>query len=154
MVNPTFIGNDHPNRGGRFARFDSLLAQLRRQTEPDIISFDCCITDQDCVCRRPLPPKCILSSRDVKSTGVKFLVVILPSTVMANVATTNGRTVFFIPQKTSNAEHRTPNIETVSTPARFQLTLAFRLGVESLLYSLGFANFMFKRRDFFLHCAV
>src|ERR1700726_2722196 len=35
--------------------------------------------------------KCSLSSRDVKSTGVKFLVVILPSTVMAKVAATNGR---------------------------------------------------------------
>jgi hypothetical protein len=32
-----------------------------------------------------------LSSREVKSTGVKFRVVTLPSTVMANVATTNGR---------------------------------------------------------------
>src|SRR4029077_16418510 len=32
-----------------------------------------------------------LSSREVKSTGPKFRVVILPSTVMANVALTNGR---------------------------------------------------------------
>src|SRR4029077_5890408 len=35
--------------------------------------------------------KCSLSSREVKSTGPKFRVVILPSTVMANVALTNGR---------------------------------------------------------------
>src|SRR5205085_5484539 len=35
--------------------------------------------------------KCVLSSRDVKSTGEKFLVVILPSTVMAKVAATKGR---------------------------------------------------------------
>src|ERR1043166_8208273 len=35
--------------------------------------------------------KCILSSRDVKSTGPNSRVVILPSTVMANVAMTNGR---------------------------------------------------------------
>src|SRR5262245_60520686 len=35
--------------------------------------------------------KCCLSSRDVKLIGVKSLVVILPSTVMANVTATNGR---------------------------------------------------------------
>ena len=35
--------------------------------------------------------KCSLSSREVKSTGAKFFVVTLPSTVMAKVATTNGR---------------------------------------------------------------
>src|SRR5947208_6183968 len=35
--------------------------------------------------------KCSLSSREVKSTGPKFFVVTLPSTVIAKVATTNGR---------------------------------------------------------------
>src|SRR5262245_61071049 len=35
--------------------------------------------------------KCFLSSGEVKSIGVNSLVVILPSTVMANVAATNGR---------------------------------------------------------------
>src|SRR5205085_9958141 len=38
--------------------------------------------------------KC-LSSREVKSTGVKSRMVIFPSTVMANVALTNGRISFF-----------------------------------------------------------
>jgi len=38
--------------------------------------------------------KCILSSREVKSTGEKFRVVIFPSTVMAKVTTTNGRSDF------------------------------------------------------------
>src|SRR5689334_13465246 len=38
--------------------------------------------------------KCCLSSRDVKSTGVKLRVVILPSSVIANVALTNGRSDF------------------------------------------------------------
>jgi hypothetical protein len=35
-----------------------------------------------------------LSSREVKSTGDKFFVVTLPSTVMAKVATTSGRLCF------------------------------------------------------------
>src|SRR4051794_29188420 len=35
--------------------------------------------------------RCVLSSREVKSTGEKFLVVILPSTVIAKVTATNGR---------------------------------------------------------------
>src|ERR1041384_8379969 len=34
--------------------------------------------------------RCALSSREVKSTGVKFFVVILPSTVIANVTATSG----------------------------------------------------------------
>src|ERR1051326_1515721 len=34
--------------------------------------------------------RCALSSREVKSTGEKFFVVILPSTVIANVTATNG----------------------------------------------------------------
>src|SRR2546421_569235 len=39
--------------------------------------------------------KCCLSSREVKSTGAKSRVVILPSTVMAKVALTNGRADFW-----------------------------------------------------------
>src|ERR1700686_2567500 len=35
--------------------------------------------------------KCSLSSREVKSTGVKFFVVIFPSTVIAKVTATKGR---------------------------------------------------------------
>ncbi len=35
-----------------------------------------------------------MSSRDVKSTGEKFLVVILPSVVIAKVTATNGRDGF------------------------------------------------------------
>ena len=35
--------------------------------------------------------RCALSSREVKSTGANFRVVIFPSTVIANVAKTNGR---------------------------------------------------------------
>jgi hypothetical protein len=50
-----------------------------------------------------------LSSRDVKSTGEKARVVILPSKVMAKVATTNGRTSFIAEKKTPNAQRPTPN---------------------------------------------
>src|ERR1700682_410942 len=43
-------------------------------------------------CRR----RCVLSSREVKSTGEKFFVVILPSTVIANVTATNGSLHLFL----------------------------------------------------------
>src|ERR1700730_2922241 len=71
--------------------------------------------------------RCCLSSREVKSTGVKLRVVIFPSTVIANVALTNGRGVFF------------------------REMALFRDFVARTLLRL--ADFMLHRRDFALHFA-
>jgi hypothetical protein len=51
-----------------------------------------------------------LSSREVKSTGDKFFVVTLPSTVIAKVATTTGRWRFMT-EKMPNAQSRTSNVQ-------------------------------------------
>src|SRR5437016_4918902 len=80
--------------------------------------------------------KCSLSSREVKSTGEKVLVVILPSTVIANVAVTKGRR---------------------KTRARFGRSRTRRLNFERETEApatlFRFANLMLQRRNFFLHFA-
>src|SRR5204862_4310463 len=43
--------------------------------------------------------RCALSSRGVKSTGVEFFVVTLPSTVMAKVTATNGSRMWERPRR-------------------------------------------------------
>src|SRR5437867_6590507 len=74
-----------------------------------------------------------LSSREVKSTGAKSRVVIFPSTVIANVALTNGR--FFC-----RGSRRLPFFLDGTLAA--SPTALFRL-----------RDFMFRRRDFALHLA-
>lgn len=100
-----------------------------------------------------------MSSREVKSTGVKFRVVIFPSTVMAKVALTNGRAVraggrsfrpgfafLVFTKKTSNIEHRTSNTEV----SEFGVQCA-ALRVRCLPQSLRLRDFMFRGCDFTPH---
>src|SRR5207302_415593 len=76
-----------------------------------------------------------LSSREVKSTGAKSRVVIFPSTVMANVALTNGREMWEGPLR---RDLLLPDFRDAEVPPTF----LFRLG-----------DFMFRGRDFALHFA-
>src|SRR5436305_9192391 len=73
--------------------------------------------------------KCSLSSREVKSTGAKFFVVTLPSTVIAKVALTNGRETwegrldsFFTALQGSRGNRWLPDeiIATLTTPLQAQ----------------------------------
>src|SRR6266700_3586694 len=80
--------------------------------------------------------KCSLSSREVKSTGEKFRVVTLPSTVIAKVAATNGRREMWERSGRRRAPRPSLDRETEIPPALFR-----------------FADFMSQRRDFFLHLA-
>ncbi len=73
---------------------NSCFAQLSvRQSEADVVVLQRAVSDQDRVASARCRSRCILSSREVKSTGEYSRVVILPSTVMAKVAATNGRDV-------------------------------------------------------------
>src|SRR5436190_12437314 len=75
--------------------------------------------------------KCSLSSREVKSTGPKFFVVTLPSTLMAKVAVTNGRLKMW--ERPSRRDCRDTKV-----PPTFLL---------------GFADLMFQGDHFFFHFA-
>jgi len=77
-----------------------------------------------------------LSSREVKSTGVKSRVVIFPSTVMANVALTNGRGMWEGPLRRDC--FFAANCRDTEVPPTF----LFRL-----------RDFMFRRGHFALHLA-
>src|SRR4029077_9551874 len=79
----------------------------------------------------------------------KFFVVILPSMVMANVATTNGRAdFFFISKETPNAEHRTSNIDL----SEFGVG-RWVLGVRCCSASFLLGKLVLDRCDFTLHDA-
>src|SRR4051812_36970384 len=82
----------------------------------------------------------VLSSREVKSTGVKFFVVILPSTVTANVTATKGRF--------GGASFRTSDFfEERRVVGRAEA----RPSDDVLLFLL--ADFMLERGEFLLHFA-
>ena len=88
--------------------------------------------------------KCNLSSREVKSTGEKFRVVILPSTVMAKVALTNGREMWegplrrdlLFPGRLRDTRLRVATARRAEVPPAFLLRLF---------------DFMFRRGHFALH---
>src|SRR5438132_3787016 len=92
--------------------------------------------------------KCNLSSREVKSTGDKFFVVTLPSTVIAKVATTTGRwRLRFMTGKAPNPQRPTYNIQLPELGVRSS-------GVEGCeTSSFRFANLMFQRDYFAFHLA-
>jgi len=79
--------------------------------------------------------KCSLSSREVKSTGPNSRVVILPSTVIANVALTNGREMWEGPLR---RDLLFPDFRDAEVPPTFLLRLR---------------DFMFRRGHFALHLA-
>src|SRR5437660_4484778 len=76
--------------------------------------------------------RCSLSSREVKSTGVKFFVVIFPSTVIAKVTATKGRGMWEAPLRGDLDRDEVP-------PTFF------------LFFFLG--DFMLERGELFLHLA-
>src|SRR6267378_708033 len=92
--------------------------------------------------------KCNLSSREVKSTGDKFFVVTLPSTVIAKVATTTGRwRLRFMTEKAPNSQRPMYNIQLSELGVRSS-------GVEGCeASSFRFANLMFQRDYFVFHLA-
>jgi len=80
-------------RNGAEACFRFVLARCRSTGMPSrtLSRFKLVCPSKTASARARCRNKCSLSSREVKSTGAKFFVVTLPSTVMAKVATTNGR---------------------------------------------------------------
>src|SRR5436309_5743720 len=94
--------------------------------------------------------KCSLSSREVKSTGVRFRVVTLASAVMAKIATTNGRwCLLFVMKKRStfNAER------SIQISKRWTLSVERLKNLISSSSSFRFADLVFKSHHFLFHLA-
>ncbi len=131
-VDLAFVGNDHAQRRLNSSAFEPRCFQIARQTETDVVAFKRAVTEQDRIRERALPKQMQL---------VLSRVVILPSTVMAKVALTNGREIRDrMLRSRCRGSRRLPDF-LVGTPAASPTTL------------LRLLDFMLHRRHFASHFA-